>query len=616
MNFPSLLFFYKINSYYSYLRLGFLYDDYFKLHNILFTNLYIRIYRYKLTKLQKKNNKMNIQEKYQKIDRDLFSDKIKKKKRTFTKRKVNMEGTNVNRRNFSYSLSLFSLLNENKTILDNKKEYPKKEYNKYRSKKKKGYVYINKFKDCGNQYNFDPFYPGTTYKLSEYNFYRTKKIKKKNIVLPKPKLDLSTFDVRLGDANFKYFNNYLFNLLLEVYNNKDINKNDFLSALKNNNLFLSNFLRFLKRRISYIKMIISNFQKVLRNYIFKLNLFNQSLISNKDTLSLFLSYLKLKNSFFFKLYIKLLRNYSIICSRLEKANNIFTIYVEIYNSLFSLLKKKHALFINKKKKKQSLKDSKDPKDLKDLKDSKDSKDYFKRVARAEKFHSLITNKYAKAMRYFYVKGMYKWEKKKSKANVYISINKYLTLYRSLFKYYFLKDHFSNNAIIYIKSTATNVYLYFIYGNKLLFKKSCGELPDIKKKERRFWRNVYPLIESFLPFLVQMKSKYRFPFVSLYLNGSSSLCTPLISRMRKHNKKFRRVVYFLFNEMEFFYDKTFEIKEKFQRRYKFYPVYRLKFYSILDGFNRLSKIFFAINKVKDITSWPYNGCKKKKKKNVR
>ena len=175
MNFPSILFFYKINSYYSDIRLAFLCNYYFKLHNILFTNLYIRIYRYKLTKLQKNNTKMNIQEKYKKIDRDLFSDKIKKKKRSFTKRKINTEMVDNNKRNFSYSFSSFYSSNENKYPLDNKREY-----NKNRSRKKKHYVYINKFKDCGNQYNFDPFYPGTTYKLSEYNFYRTKKIKKKN----------------------------------------------------------------------------------------------------------------------------------------------------------------------------------------------------------------------------------------------------------------------------------------------------------------------------------------------------------------------------------------------------------------------------------------------------
>jgi len=590
MNFPNILFFYKINSYYSEFRFSFLCDYYFKLHNILFTNLYIRIYRYKLTKLDKKNNRFSIQEKYKKIDRDLFLDKIKKKKRGFVKRKINMNISEVANRKFSYSLSLFSLKEDNK--------FNRKEYNKQRQKKKKNYVYVNKFKDCGNQYNFDPFYPGTTYRLKEYNFYRTKRIKKKVIVLPKPKVDLSIFDARLADANFKFFNNYLHTLLLDVYNNGETNKKDFLSALKNNNQFLSNFLRFLKRKISYLKMIISNFENVLSTYVYKLNFINQSLMLGNDDLVIFLEYLKTRNTFFFRFYLKLVRYYSTALSRLDKVSNLFTVYVEIYNSLLSHLKKKHNALLLRKKKKTSI------------------NNFVKRVKKGEKYHSLVTNVYANAMRYFNIKELYKWEKKKSKNNLYISINKYITLYRSLFKYYDIKNHLSSNAIIYIKATATNVYLYFLYNNKVLFKKSCGELFDVKKKERRFWRNIFPLVESFLPALVQLKAKYRFPFVSLYMNGSSSLCSPLISRIRKHNKKFRRIVYFLFNEMEFFYSKTLEIKDKYQNRYNFYPVYRLKFYSILDGFNRLSKIFFAVNKVKDITSWPYNGCKKKKKKNVR
>lgn len=76
------------------------------------------------------------------------------------------------------------------------------------------------------------------------------------------------------------------------------------------------------------------------------------------------------------------------------------------------------------------------------------------------------------------------------------------------------------------------------------------------------------------------------------------------------------MYFLFNELDYFIEKTLSLKKKYQQSYNFYPVYRLKFYAITDGFNRLSKLFFAINKVQDITSWPYNGCKRKKKKNVR
>src|SRR6478735_4742537 len=72
MNFPSILFFYKINSHYSDIRLAFLCDYYFKLHNILFTNLYIRIYRYKLYKLYNKNKKMNKQKNIQKKKNIMF----------------------------------------------------------------------------------------------------------------------------------------------------------------------------------------------------------------------------------------------------------------------------------------------------------------------------------------------------------------------------------------------------------------------------------------------------------------------------------------------------------------------------------------------------------------
>lgn len=588
MNFPNISFFYKINSFYSDIRLSFLCDYYFKLHNILFTNLYIRIYRYKLTKIEKKKIKINSQEKYKKIDRDLFLDKIKKKKRGFLKRKLNMVVTEEIKRNY-YSNLFLLISNENKNV---KKDSYK------RSKKKKNYVYVNKFKDCGNQYNFDPFYPGTTFRLNDYNFYRTKKLKKRTAVVQKQKIDFSIFDSRLSDANFKYFNNYLFNLLLEVYNNKNTDKKLFLSMLKNSTLFFSNFLRFLKRKITYIRLINSNFRKLLRSYIYKLNLINQSFFFETDKLPVLLSYLKSKNSSFFKLYTKLVNNYITAKDKIESSSTLLSLYTNIYNSLFTSLKKKYNTAVSYKKQKSNI------------------SNHFKKVNRAEKQHHTITNLFANSMRFFNVKDINKWEKKKMKNNIYITMNKYVTLYRSLFKYEYLNNHFSNNAIIYIKATATNVYLYFLYNNKLLFKKSCGELPDVKKKERRFWRNIYPLVESLLPFIVQMKSKYKFPFVSLYLNGSSSLCTPLISRIRKHNKKFRRIIYFLFNEMDFFYNKTLEIKDKYRNRYNFYPVYRLKYYSILDGFNRLSKIFFAVNKVKDITSWPYNGCKKKKKKNVR
>lgn len=595
MNFPSISFFYKIETFYTNYRLIFLRNYYFKLHNILFTNLYIRIYRYKLIRLEKKKKKVNIQNKYKKINRDLFLDKIKKKKRGFFRRKINMTVDSTNKRikrNYSTTNNLSIAYNENKS---NKKNW---NYNKQRPRKKRTYVYINKFKDCGNQYNFDPFYPHSTYKLNDFNFYRTKKIKKKPFITTKKKIDLSIFDPRLANINFKFFNNYIFSLLLQVYKNQKLKKSNFLFILKNNVVFFYNFLRFLKKRIFYIKMIIFNLRKSLRSFIYKLNLFSSSLKMNKNELISFLSYLKSRNVYFFKLYAKLIRVYNRCKTRLESLSSVYNKYLNYYNSFLISFKKKYANSTRTQTNKTKI------------------ISHFKKVNDYEKLHTNILSKFAEKMRFFKIKNMQKWERKKTRNNVYISMNKYITLYRSLFKFNYLNKHASNKAIIYIKATITNVFIYFIYNNKLLYKKSCGELRDVKKKERRFWRNIYPLVEKILPFLVKMKAKYKFPFVSLYLNGSSSLCTPLISRIRKHNKKFRRIIYFLFNEMDFFYNKTLEIKDKYRHHYKFYPIYRLKLYSILDGFNRLSKIFFAINKVKDITSWPYNGCKRKKKKNVR
>lgn len=385
MNFPNISFFYKINSFYSDIRLSFLCDYYFKLHNILFTNLYIRIYRYKLTKIEKKKIKINSQEKYKKIDRDLFLDKIKKKKRGFLKRKLNMVVTEEIKRNY-YSNLFLLISNENKNV---KKDSYK------RSKKKKNYVYVNKFKDCGNQYNFDPFYPGTTFRLNDYNFYRTKKLKKRTAVVQKQKIDFSIFDSRLSDANFKYFNNYLFNLLLEVYNNKNTDKKLFLSMLKNSTLFFSNFLRFLKRKITYIRLINSNFRKLLRSYIYKLNLINQSFFFETDKLPVLLSYLKSKNSSFFKLYTKLVNNYITAKDKIESSSTLLSLYTNIYNSLFTSLKKKYNTAVSYKKQKSNI------------------SNHFKKVNRAEKQHHTITNLFANSMRFFNVKDINKWEKKKN-----------------------------------------------------------------------------------------------------------------------------------------------------------------------------------------------------------
>ena len=602
MNFPNISFFFKLNDYYFFYREFFLLSYYFRLHHILFTNLYIRIYRYKLNKQKNKSININLEEKYKRINRDLFADKIKKKKRGFIRRKIdnknpiNKLGVEINKttlRGYSYMITTMNLNSIKNDAINNQK----KERFKNNVKKKK-YIFINKFKDCGNHYNFDPFYPGTTYKLRDFNFYRTNKLKKKHVSVKKQKLDLSSYDSRLSNLNYKYFNTHIYNILLEVSNNQKVDRNNLLYTLKNDIVFFFYFLRFFKKRISYLLFTINNFKTILSKYYSKLNMIDEVLNSNEDGLDQLFAYVKTRNFKLFKVYSKLSTLYSTNVIKVEKLIDRYTVYVNLYNSFYIDLKNRYTRLTKNRKSKFKL------------------SDHIKQVVKGEKLHEIVTSDYADGLLNFNFKDVTKWEKrniKNVKNNIFISMNKYVTFYRSILKYNYLKSHYSNNAIFYIKATATNVYLYLIYNNKLLFKKSCGELPDVKKKERRFWRNIFPLVESLLPSLIKVKSKYKFPFVSLYLNGSSSLCSPLISRMRKHNKKFRRLVYFLFNEMEFFYNKTLEIKHKYQKRYILYPVYRIKYYSIVDGFNKLSKIFFAINKVKDITSWPYNGCKKKKKK---
>lgn len=102
MSFPSFSFFYKITSFYKKIRLVFLYSYYYKLHNVLFTNLYIRIYRYKLIQLEKKKKYTR----YSKLKMNSFSDKFKK--RTTNKARYSFNGQADQRRSFHGVVVLYS----------------------------------------------------------------------------------------------------------------------------------------------------------------------------------------------------------------------------------------------------------------------------------------------------------------------------------------------------------------------------------------------------------------------------------------------------------------------------------------------------------------------------
>lgn len=542
MDFPLLSNLYKFLQYYKKLHVYFLLNYYFKFHNILFTNLYIRLYRKRLLKIEERNTRQLL--------------RISKRNKKFYSAK----------RTFSYS-SVFLLRTDNRTLDKNKR--------------KKKYIYVNKFKDCGNQYNFDPFYPMSTYILNEFNSNRTKRLNFNE----NKSFNLSYFDKRLNHINFKFFNNYIFSIILDIYNKT--NKKEFLYALKNNGLFFYNYLLFMKKRILFFKYLLLELKKKLQCFF---SIFDAIMDNNE----LFLNFLKRKNVPFISDYQKIIQSAIQEQNKYVNYSKLYLKYRSLYNLLLTNLKATNDVFASRYK----------------YKLNKNT-----HASNVNKYEFLLKNlsKYSYLFNKF---GIFKkafTNLNEEKDLMYVQILKYLTLFKSIVRTNVLSTYRNNNAVIYIKSTITNVFLYFIYNNKLIFKKTCGELNEVRKKERRFWRNIYPLVETLLPFISKIKSIYKFPYVSLYINGSSSLCSPLITRMRKYNKKFRRLIRFLFNELEFFYDKTIELKERFKGAYILYPIYRLKFFSICDGFNRLSKVFFSINKVKDLTSWPYNGCANKKSK---
>jgi len=103
MSFPPFSFFYKITSFYKKIKLIFLYSYYYKLHNILFTNLYIRIYRYKLIQLEKRKRYSN----QYKLKMDSYSDRLKKKG-TFKRKSSSFLYNSDQNRNFSTISLLFA----------------------------------------------------------------------------------------------------------------------------------------------------------------------------------------------------------------------------------------------------------------------------------------------------------------------------------------------------------------------------------------------------------------------------------------------------------------------------------------------------------------------------
>lgn len=263
---------------------------------------------------------------------------------------------------------------------------------------------------------------------------------------------------------------------------------------------------------------------------------------------------------------------------------------------------------------------------------------------------------------------YRMNKKITSINFLPSILYYFHQYNLISKY------MTNKMTVLVKAKPTNVFAYIIYKKKLLLKKTIGELFFLKKKDRRFWRNVYKLAERMLPSFYRIKKKYGIPIVNYYLNGNTSLGTPIYGFFKKKtylnikDVKFIYEDYFYntsiddlyiakktkkyykrlrleytqeynkyksqlkeFNDLAlalklnreereaakqpFFSKETF--LKSFNKKYKRLKVkqnsnYLLLNFTFIEYFKFLSKRSFVINSFHDITTWPFNGCKKRKK----
>lgn len=175
------------------------------------------------------------------------------------------------------------------------------------------------------------------------------------------------------------------------------------------------------------------------------------------------------------------------------------------------------------------------------------------------------------------------------------------------------------AIFYIKPTASNVFLYIIYNNKLMYKKTIGEINDFKKKDRRYWRNVYPATNVVMNHFDRVRKKYNMKELHFYINGDDSFFMPVLKSVRKFYKKRKhRSLKGLMTVLTLIIENAIEIRLKFKHKYILFDNIKKDLEKKIRSFNRKSKRFLKITKIKDITSWPFNGCKaaKRKRKNAR
>jgi hypothetical protein len=175
-------------------------------------------------------------------------------------------------------------------------------------------------------------------------------------------------------------------------------------------------------------------------------------------------------------------------------------------------------------------------------------------------------------------------------------------------------------VVYVKTTLHNIFVYFTMNGKILWKKSCGELQEVSKKERRQRRNVYSLGNWLVRTLKYYRFFYPFFFFKIFVNGYSLLWSPICFSLNYYLNHPKIRIRFLWKPIRNFYfflkkkrKGKFQSKtrSKTRSKWKFKPNFFF-FKKTVKSFYRIRKFYFRLLYIQDITSWPFNGCKTKGK----
>jgi hypothetical protein len=118
-----------------------------------------------------------------------------------------------------------------------------------------------------------------------------------------------------------------------------------------------------------------------------------------------------------------------------------------------------------------------------------------------------------------------------------------------------------HPLIYVRSTLHNIFVYLVLYGRVIFKKSCGELYGVKKKGRRYFRNVFSmgeLLAKKIFFILKKSGRFYKRKIGVLSNGSFSHVKPVMQiveqRFLYSNKVSHRSLRGLFKKYKQILDK--------------------------------------------------------------